>query len=499
MSASGTGSGWRSSPSALPAALPGGQALPRVVRGPEANRDVIYSVALFVLALAIRLLVATAWAREPVWDGHYYHFGAERIAQGLGYSEDVVIGGREVWKPWTHYPVGYSAFLAIFYKLAGSGLLVAPIVGAFVGAGLCVLVHRLARYYLATTRARVAGAICALHPGLIAYSALVMTESLAALLLLGCGLCALRLSSSRWGPLVAGALLAAAALVRPASLLAGPLLFFVLGRGWREKVVQVGLAAVVCVACIAPWTARNCRVMDGCAFISTNGGWNLAIGALTETGRFQTLRASDGCPSVRGQVEQDHCWAKVGRETILADPGAWLAKIPAKLAQTFDHESFAVEYLHEAAPDLWPERRRSAARELLTLAHRLLMLAAALSPVALVLIAPSRSALLSQGLLLLGVASLGSYCFISDDHPFYLLMVLLPLLGALPLPGRPPTGPAGGYLYGLVLTTTLTHAVFFGDDRYHLVISPGLCILAAGALRISTGIRVIDRARSAQD
>jgi hypothetical protein len=31
--------------------------------------------------------------------------------------------------------------------------------------------------------------------------------------------------------------------------------------------------------------------------------------------------------------------------------------------------------------------------------------------------------------------------------------------------------------------TTVTHAVFFGDDRYHLTISPVLCILAAAALR----------------
>jgi hypothetical protein len=36
---------------------------------------------------------------------------------------------------------------------------------------------------------------------------------------------------------------------------------------------------------------------------------------------------------------------------------------------------------------------------------------------------------------------------------------------------------------GLVATTALTHAVFFGDDRYHIVISPALCLLAAAALR----------------
>ena len=38
-------------------------------------------------------------------------------------------------------------------------------------------------------------------------------------------------------------------------------------------------------------------------------------------------------------------------------------------------------------------------------------------------------------------------------------------------------------LLGLLLVTSLTHVLFFGEDRYHLVITPVLCILAAAALR----------------
>jgi hypothetical protein len=32
-------------------------------------------------------------------------------------------------------------------------------------------------------------------------------------------------------------------------------------------------------------------------------------------------------------------------------------------------------------------------------------------------------------------------------------------------------------------TTALTHAVFFGEDRYHMVIVPVFCMLGAAALR----------------
>jgi len=449
------------------------------------SRDEAFTVAAFVTALLPRLFVAIAWAKEPVWDGHYYHFGAERIARGLGYSEDVLSHGLTFWKPWVHYPVGYSAVLGFFYRIFGAELVVAPVLNALIGALVVALVHRVARYYLSRERAGGAPGLCAIHPGLIAYSAVVMTEPLAALLLLGAGWAALHFRG-RWQAIVcAGALLGLATLVRPASLLAGPLLIFTQPKPWWQAGARALAASVVALVVVMPWTIRNCQRLDGCALVSTNGGWNLAIGAITETGRFQTLRAADGCPIVTGQVQQDRCWGEVGRAKIAAAPLRWLSKAPLKLAQTFDHESFAIEYLHEADPDSWPEARRVAARELLTAFHRLLLLVGVLSVVAWprwdMSARPAFFAQLTLGALALGVAA---YAALSDAHPFYLLAVLIPLAAALPLPGRPGHGAAGGYLLALLFATALTHVVFFGEDRYHLVVTPLLCILAAAALRV---------------
>ena len=98
-----------------------------------------FGVALFFAALVPRLWVALRWAGEPVWDGHYYEFGARRIAQGLGYSDDVSEGGRLVWHAWCHYPVGYSAFLGGCYRAFGSDLRVAPGADAIVAALLAAL------------------------------------------------------------------------------------------------------------------------------------------------------------------------------------------------------------------------------------------------------------------------------------------------------------------------------------------------------------------------
>lgn len=455
-------------------------------RAPALDPDFVYSTALFALALAPRLFAALAFAREPVWDGHYYHFGATRIAGGFGYSEPVTIAGQVVDKPWTHYPVGFSGLLSLVYRVFGSGIATGPIFGAVVGALLVVVTHRVARYMLGTERARLAGAFVLVHPGLILYSAVLMNEQITALLLL-CVVWSLVALPGPLGAVGSGLALGLGTLVRPTSLLA-VLGTLVLGdRSPLKVLARAAVVTAVGLACVMPWTIRNCRVMDGCALVSTNGGWNLAIGAITTTGRFETLRATDGCKVVTGQVQQDRCWAELGAERIAMNPAAWLRKIPSKLAQTFDHESFPVEYLREAAPDLWPEGRRAAGRELLTLFHRLLMTLAALSPIALVMSPRRLDAALSQGVLLLATVALSAYCFASDQHPFFGLMVLVPFVAALPFPGRPTPTPVGQYLYMTLATTCLTHAVFFGEDRYHLVVAPVLCILAAAALRRSPG------------
>lgn len=455
------------------------------MRASRADRgDLIFTLAVALVALLPRLFVAIAWAREPVWDGHYYHFGATRIAAGLGYSEDVLIAGQPVWKPWCHYPVGLSGFLGLVYKVFGTGIGVAPVVNAVLGALLVAVVHRLARLYLSENRARVAATLAALHPGLIAYSAVVMTEPLAALLLASAALVA-ALFGPRWlGAVAAGLVLGLATLVRPSTLLAAPLIAVMGPRPWWKALARAAITSAVALVVVAPWTLRNCRVMDGCALVSTNGGWNLAIGAISDTGRFDTLRASDGCPIVTGQVQQDRCWAAVGRARIKADPVRWLGLIPKKLGHTFDHESFAIEYLREADPASWPEARRVAGRGLLTLFHRLLLVAAALSVVTFIGVKSpeSKKQYAQWGLFLLVVAGT-TYGFADIRHPFFWLPALLPLAALLPLPARPRHGPVGRYLYCLLAATALTHAVFFGDDRYHLVVTPVLCILAAAALR----------------
>lgn len=453
------------------------------------------ALALFALAFVPRLAVAHLLAGEPVWDGHYYDFGARRIAAGLGYSDDLELGGRVVWHPWCHYPVGYSGFLAAFYRVFGATAGVAHAANALVGALLAVVTWVLARSFLSQRRALAAALVVALHPGLVLYSALLMTEPLAALLTLSSFAVVIRWPSVR-GLTGAALVLGVGALVRPQALLCAPFLAIALAPSWaalarRRRLTRLGahalLGCALALVPVLPWTARNCAVMDGCALVSTNAGWNLAIGAFPRaTGRFETLRAADGCREVTGQVQQDRCWWRYGVSHILASPARWLALVPKKLAFTFDHESFAVEYLREARPSEWPEGRRVLVRGVVTGVHRVLLVASSLAGIALAW--PSRRGhgtrrARAQGAALLGVVLVLVWGLRAEPPTFWGVALAALFVPLLPLRGRPPLAPALAMSLALLGSTVLTHAVFFGEDRYHVVVTPILALLAASALR----------------
>ncbi|MET0594783.1 MAG: glycosyltransferase family 39 protein, partial [Polyangiaceae bacterium] len=364
---------------------------------------------------------------------------------------------------------------------------------------LAVLTHRLARYELSRGRARAAGILCAAHPGLIVYTALVMTETLSALALVLAGwlFARDRRDAPVRGAILFGLVLGLGVLVHPSFLAYAPALVFLTGetfaraadgsRRWASlrKAIALGTVAIFCVFIpVLPWTLRNCRVMDRCTLVSTNGGWNLAIGSFSRaTGRFETLRSSDGCAIVTGQVQQDACWRDLAIATIRSDVGRWVSLVPKKLGFTFDHESFQVEYLHEADPDRWPEDRRQLGRAFLTGAHRVWLTAAALGIAPIAWFA-RRGKAAPKGRILIAGASIAALALVafaawfSVETPFYLLAVAITLIGAWNV------GTAGTvtrWALFCLAGTIVTHAVFFGEDRYHIVIVPMLCFLAARA------------------
>jgi len=88
-----------------------------------------------------------------------------------------------------------------------------------------------------------------------------------------------------------------------------------------------------------------------------------------------------------------------------------------------------------------------------------------------------------QGALLAAISLLAYADFSSDTPTFWPLVLVVSIVPWLNVPGRPPWPWALKLPIVFLATTVLTHAVFFGEDRYHVVVTPVLCMLAAAAFR----------------
>lgn len=454
----------------------------------------IQAAWLFGLALLLRLaVVAYAAGRfPPADDGSFYHTVATRIARGDGYTwawPDGVVTYA------AHYPVGYPALMGASYAILGAVPRSAMLLNALLGSLLVLGVHAVALRVSSFGRARLAALSVALHPTLVLYTAAIMTEAVAASVLVLLTAFALfvreRAKGTLWrAPLgLGGALLV---FIRPQLLPLLPLLGAVAvavpsgASRARELLlrtrgaVEVLLLAVVC--CL-PWTARNCAKMDGCVFVSANGGWNLLIGTLPEgKGSFAPIAGPSvppECRNVFGEAGKDRCFGHAGMKRIQEAPGAWLALAPQKLGQLFNHSAVASAYLQTSNGTLVTDSTRTAISTVETLYARLLLLGACVG-----LLRAAQGRIGRAFAILAGVFTLSPWGYLAQ----------LGVLGALcaegPGPGRRPLCFLAAVMLGLLIAT---HVAFFGAARYALVWVPWLAwlmVLPGGRAASAAPVRV---------
>ncbi len=387
----------------------------------------------------ITVLVRLAWLRAVppaiAWDGIIYARTSLRIAQGLGFVDNY--NNVPPWPPTAFYPVGYPALLGLFHALLGPGTWVAGALNVVAAAVTTAAVFTLARRAWGTPSAHLAAALYALSPGAVLYTSTLMTETASAALLVGAVALAERhtRTASPRSALAAGLVFGVAGLVRPQTLLLAPIVALLASPSphWKKRLRTVAFVGVACAAVVLPWTARNCRVLDGCALVSVNGGSNLFIGTDPDArGNYRALRRGEGCDRAPPEVAKDRCFGRLAVARIRSHPLRWVALTPAKLQALLDYETAPANYLHEAGALRAPTAERLG--RWLTAAHRLT-------------------------------------CFLA-------LLVLVARRRSLP---RPAALSLGGVVGSLAV-----HAVFFGGDRYHMVFLPLLAIIAGGVLAPST-------------
>lgn len=459
--------------------------------------------ALIVAGVSlVSRLAVVLWAKdviEPTADGAYYHKLAVRLAEGQGYTW-LWPDGAVTYA--AHYPVGYPAMLAAGYALFGAKPVVAMLINALIGAAGAVatwsLVLRASDDALQDRRlpsdpprgarhlALGAGIAVAIHPVLVPYTAAVMTEGVtAALLVIAAAVAARgRDAGPRLGWIgLTGLVMGTATLVRPQSVALAPVLGWLMTLGRDEPAegrrplhrrgpVAAALVTAVALAVCAPWTARNCARMDRCALVSVNGGWNLAIGAQTESGAWQEIKVPEACKDVFQEAAKDECFGREAMKVILRRPGAWIARAPAKLRATFDYFGAAPWYLHAASPSAFPYGAKVALGSVETLASRLSLAAA------LVTLLRARSegrraaSKVRKGL---AVGGLVACVLVPGTLGYVALALAVVALGWRALARAPLVVP---FAASVILATAGTHAVFFGAGRYGIVVVPLVTALA---------------------
>ena len=415
---------------------------------PSPWRDIVAPLAL---ALGLRALLVALTTSAPSWDGVIYVRAAEQLARGEGYTQRILHEGNPP-HPTAFYPVGYPAVLALV-RLLGGGL--GSDLGLQVACGVLVvpIAYLLARRAAGRPAGRCAAWLAATWPGGIFLSVTWLAEPLFAL---GAGLSLLPLAYARRARRTRALLLAALGLGMVAYLRASalpmvacvgllhgvgwlrrsPALRVPLGSPTARRVGAVALAGAMGVlACVplAPWVARNARLLGAPVLVSTNDGVNLLLGARGE-GSFANLPADEPCK--RGglrEVERSRCYTRQALSLIASDPLAAGARALLKLAHTYGHDSAPAQCFADGLP------AASGTRE----AWRLW----------------------SLGL-----------CRVA-----WLLIFSGAVVGGLRI-ARRGDRVLHAVLLGPIVALGLLHMTFLGGDRYHAAVAPMLLALAGVAI-----------------
>ena len=234
----------------------------------ERRAGAAFPAALFLAAFALRAGYSLFHpVGTPAADAMGYDRIGWNIAQGLGFC-------LEPGVPTSIRGPGYPAFLALLYRLFGHSTAVVQWFQALTGAATSLLAYGIARRAFSETTARAAAWAVCVYPVLVAYDSMLLSESLFTMLLALCLWLLLR-SGDAEGPLgylPAGAVLGAATLTRPTTIMfPGVVLLVMLLRRERALAPKVLLLAAGFAAVVAPWTARNYRRFGVFLPVSTRG------------------------------------------------------------------------------------------------------------------------------------------------------------------------------------------------------------------------------------
>ena len=227
-------------------------------------------LALFVLALTLRLFFVFHYTGIPEGDAVTYHRLAQAVLEGKG----LFFEGQTYSRP----PV-YPLFLAFFYKL-GQGPRIVFIAQSILGALTCNLIFGLGWRLFHQSIGITAALLTACSPLFIKASALLLTESLFTFLLVSLmwqWLC-VKERETFWETFLLGITTATAILTRSFFLLFPfcPVIYFWMKNqtlSSYQKMIKSAGILLGCILLIGLWTIRNYNVYGTWIPVSSQGGY----------------------------------------------------------------------------------------------------------------------------------------------------------------------------------------------------------------------------------
>ena len=236
---------------------------------------------LFLVALLLRLAYVLFYPQQSVHaDAAHYDALGWNLAQGLGYR---LPGGE----PNVYWAPGYPGLLAAIYWLFGHSYVVVRIFQAILSAIVAALVALIAGRIFDRRTALIAGLLCACYPAFIAFSGLLLTETVFTTLLVVMVYWLLTISTNTsWKSVIGlGVLAGLMCLVRAETVLLPLFVFVVLRIFFRDRtatVRQIVLLYAAVVVTVAPWSMRNSAVTGEFIPLTVHGGDVLWISSYRE-------------------------------------------------------------------------------------------------------------------------------------------------------------------------------------------------------------------------
>ncbi|MCX6640516.1 MAG: glycosyltransferase family 39 protein [bacterium] len=237
-----------------------------------------------IFALSLKFIIGILYisAMPYVFDAQdrWFYEQAKQLAAGLDpiwNHSDISLDGAP---PTAYWPIGYSMFLAPFFKVFGASAWLAQILNVLLLMGVTFVTFLLTKDLFNINVAKRATMLVVFVPSLTFYALPVLSDPLFALmvmLIVYIGQKKITVAKS----LILGGLLGFSILTRPILILFPIVLAlfqFYRNRQLKSALLQFVIVLIVGAVVTLPWQIRNYRAFGQFVFVCTQGGWNLWMG-----------------------------------------------------------------------------------------------------------------------------------------------------------------------------------------------------------------------------